>query len=454
MVNTTEILDYLPSNLAHIVDMIESTVQANHDVIAVNSLSVLASFSKTLVYDNEYSSEGLPIIIYTGFFTKSGGGKTAVMRKYQGYMLDWLEKIYQDKQIIQDKRKSALEQALKSSPNSDNDEKIRIQKELASLQKPLPDVFLEISTQEGIEQSVLVGSTPVIYMDNFGQILAESRRNDISASLLRTLDNIFDSGRISTKRVKGENKRSIQIKIENLGLHLTSTIGDSNLRPQDILASIENGFLNKVIFCFQNEIHKDIPFQSYLSSEQIMEIESFAKSYYQFANQSRFYLSDRALEVYRAFHDKTSNIYINRYNNDEDLAGQSIRQLNLAKRISCIFEIATQCTNTMLEPNLTAIPFDKRELLAISDVNMHLAIKFLEYIQHEHLSKILLYAKSTTGKIGICDIIVAKAKSMQERGETPDARKLHQKLSKKQREQIGSVEQIKRILQTINSKYE
>ncbi|KIM06530.1 MAG: hypothetical protein KU38_12985 [Sulfurovum sp. FS08-3] len=448
-----EISDCLPEPIQKIVKQIGEVVQASEDVIAVNALSVLASLSgSTMLLNDKNDTQGLAIILYTAFFTKSGGGKTGVQRKLQTYLLDWLEKIYAHRQKKQDERKNMLEKRLKSKNFDDEYSKASIIEELFNM-KPYPDLFLEDATPEGFEQSILAGSSPLLYIDNFGQYLSSASKNENKAGLLRSLDNIFDSGKMTTRRLKGEAKRATKLSIKNFGLHLTSTIGASNLKPQDIVSSIENGFLNKVIITFQDSMEKDIPLQNHLDSYERDTIQEFAESYFEYARTSLFYLSDEALEVYYQFHTEISELYKEKYNNDEDLAGYVIRQLNISKRIATIFEIATQCIDTTFDGKVEPLDTEKRQRqrVPVSESSMLLAIQFLRYIQREHLEKLVLYGKSKNGKLSIEDTIYLKAKKIIDQGNQLHPRILHQSLSKAQRKKVGGVDDLRIILHRLLS---
>ena len=445
----TDIKLCMPQNLAYIVSNIDNIVQAHEDSIATNLLTTLTPLSaKTKFLEHRDNDDGLPIILYTGFFTKSGGGKTGIMRKLQYYLLNWLETIYIEEQKKQNKRQKKIESILKSLGNTkeDREKKAQIQKQLDSL-KTLPDLFLEDATPEGLEQSILSNSSPMMYIDNFGQYLSSAGKNESKAGLLRTLDNVFDDGKITTRRLKGEDKRATQLNIFSFGLHLTSTIGASNLKPQDIISNIENGFLNKVIITFQDSMEKDIPLISSLPKEVAEDITKFAKHYYSYARQSLFYLGDDAIKIYNKFHKETSFLYKEKYNNDEDSAGYIIRQLNISKRIATLFEIATQCIDTPFDVEIESLSIKNRKKLEISEINMQLAINFLKYIQKEHLAKIMLYGKSKNGKLNINDIIYLKAKKMIDENQLVIPLTLYQKLSKGQRAKVGEgVGDLKKIL--------
>jgi len=272
-----EILEYLPEALEKIVCSIDCIVQTKEDVIAGNLMSVLASLSKgTFVLDYKSDTEGLPIIICSAFFARSGIGKTTTLRKLKGTMLNWQENIYAQKQKEQDKRKAVVEGAIKSLSKSqeDREQKELLQKELISLSQPQPDVYLEDATQEGFEQSILVGSSPMFFLDNFGKFISGSEKNEAKASFRRMLDNIYDHGEATSRRTKGDNSRAKEIKVNNFGLHLASTLRESNLRSKDIINNIEDGFFNKIIICFQDTVDKPIPRVSTLPQERKLWIEN------------------------------------------------------------------------------------------------------------------------------------------------------------------------------------
>jgi len=444
-----EILDYLPAPLQKIVLSIDSIVQAKEDVIAGNMMSILASLSKgTFILDSQDDTEGLPLIIYTGFFTKSGGGKTTVLRKLKRYLLSWQEAIYAQKQKDQDKRKAMLEAKIKSLSKSqkDREQKALLEKELISLSQPQPDVYLEDATQEGLEQSILSGSSPMFFLDNFGKFLVSSEKNDAKASFRRMLDNIYDHGEATSRRTKGDNNRAKEIKVNNFGLHLASTLGDSNLRSKDIMDNIEDGFFNKVIICFQDTIDKPIPLVSNLSTEQKSWIEDFAKSYNECAKSNLFYMGNEAWKIYSSFLTQTSDDFIDMYNNDKHLAGYMIRQLNLSKRLACIFQISEECLHTTFSGELEPLSFENRQKLEISGENMERAINFLQFMQREHLTKLMLFAQNSTGILQPQDIVLSKALSLIAKGEKLDPRKIHQNMSKGQKQKVNNIELIKEYL--------
>ena len=89
----------MPPSLSRIVSYISDIVQAHEDSIATNLLTTLTPLTaKTRLLDSLEDEHGSPIILYTGFFAKSGGGKTGVMRKLQYYLLGWLEALYNEEQ--------------------------------------------------------------------------------------------------------------------------------------------------------------------------------------------------------------------------------------------------------------------------------------------------------------------------------------------------------------------
>ncbi len=383
-----------------------------------------------MVYDRESDSAGTPIIIYSAALFKSGGGKTVAVGSNRYYFLDWREELLEEAQEKNDNRKEEIEIKLKSlaSSSSETAQKTDLEKELLSL-KTQPDVYLEDATAEGFEASIACNSTPLLFIDNFGKYLTGSGKSEHKANMIRMMDNIFDSGKTTTRRLKGDGKRAKQLSIGGFGAHFASTVGDSNLKPKDIKSNIENGFFNKVLITFQDTIDKPIPLRSSLSNEEKKRIEKFAISYHLMASEHHFYLGDDAYEVYKVFHEQTSDEFIRRYNNDEDLAGLIIRLLKIAKRIACIFEIASQCE----EYERIGVIDEDRPKVPISAVNMKMAIDFLEYLKSEHISKIMLYAQSSGGKLSKSEIILHAITRLSDDGEKVNNRSIIARLSKAQR---------------------
>ena len=426
-----DITQYMPVELSRHILKLDSIVQTGMDTLATANLSVLASLSGgTIVYDRKSDSAGTPVIIYSAALFRSGGGKTVAIGSNRHYFLDWREELLGGIQEENDRRKEEIEIALKSlgSSKQEMDQRSKLESELLEL-KTQPDVYLEDATAEGFEASIACNSTPLLFIDNFGKYLTGAGKSEHKANMIRMMDNVFDSGTTTTRRLKGEGKRAKQLSIGGFGAHFASTVGDSNLKPKDIKANIQNGFLNKVLITFQDTIDKPIPLRSSLSNEEKGQIEAFSKSYFNMASDHHFYLSDEAYEVYTVFHKHTSDEFIRRYNNDEDLAGLVIRLLKIAKRIACIFEIASQCERY----EAIGTTDEDRPKIPISAENMQRAIDFLEYLKREHISKIMLYAQSNNGKLSTSEIVLHAIMRLSDNGKKINRRSIIGRLSKSHR---------------------
>ena len=451
--NIVPIIKFIPPELSQHILKLDSIVQTGIDTLVTTNLSVLAALSGgTHIFDREDDSTGTPIILYSAGFFKSGGGKTVSVGVNRYYFLDWQEKEFSEIQDVIDKRRAQIEIELKSlgSSTQDRELKAKLEEELLSL-KTQPDVYLEDATSEGFEASIACDSTPFLFIDNFGKYLLASGKSEHKANMLRMMDNVFDSGKTTTRRLKGENKRAKQLSIKGYGAHFASTLGDSNLKPKDIKNNIENGFLNKVLVTFQDTIEKPIPLRSSLGKSDKEQIELFARKYHTMAQENHFYLDDDAYSVYADFHKRTSDEFIRRYNNDEDLAGLIIRLLKIAKRIACVFEIASQCEaykemGVSIEGDEEVIRFK----IPVRAVNMQRAIDFIEYLKSEHISKIMLYAQSRNGKLSTSEVVLNAITRLSDSKdiEKIDHRTIIGRLSKSQR---MNVEKLKPILQQLIS---
>ena len=436
----SDIIQFLPPQLSSQVSKLDAIVQTGIDTLVTTNLSVLASLSNgTTVFDKKEDTSGTPIIIYSGGFFKSGGGKTVSVNVNRHYFLEWLEQELSKAQEDIDKRKAHIEIEIKALGNSGNNKEARanLEEELLDL-KTQPDVYLEDATSEGFEASIGSNSTPLLFIDNFGKYLMASGKSEHKANMLRMMDNVFDSGKTTTRRLKGVDKRATQLYIKGFGAHFASTMGESNLKPKDIKNNIENGFFNKVLITFQDTMDKPIPLRSSLDIVEKKDIEKFARAYHTMAGECHFYLGEDAYDIYTEFHKETSNEFVRRYNNNEDLAGLIIRLLKISKRVACIFEIASQCEGydplgVVCEGNE-----DHRIKIPISAENMNRAIAFIEYLKEEHISKIMAYAESKNGKLSKSDTVLNKIQKLYEKKRKDsttviNVRSIQQSLSSSQR---------------------
>jgi hypothetical protein len=436
------IINCMPPELSRHIQKLDSIVQTGIDTLSITNLSVLASLSGgAKIFDRKDDSTGTPIIIYSAGLFKSGGGKTVSANKNKEYFLDWKEDEHARIQNEMDTRKKQIEVELKNLGNSTSDRalKSKLTEELLTMQTQ-PDVYLEGASAEGFTSSIACKSTPFLFIDNFGKYIISSGKNELNAEMLRMLDNVFDSGKITTRRIKGDNKRAQQLSIDGFGAYFSSTIGEGNLKPKDIKSNIENGFLNKVLVIFQDTVEKPIPLQSSLNSDDKESIEKFARRYYAMSKENHFYLNDEAYTVYAEYHKRTSDEYIRRYNNDEHLAGHIIRLLKIAKRIACIFEIASKCESYEKKDLITEKANDEdRYMLPVCMKSMQMAIDFIYYIKSEHTSKIMMYAESKNGKLNKPDVVLTKIISLSKDKKVIDHRSIIGRLSKAQRMTVNEL---------------
>ncbi len=409
-----DITQFLPPELLSQIIKLDGIVQTGLDTLVTVNLSTLAALSSgTILFDKKEDTSGTVIIIYTAAFFNSGGGKTVAVSINRRYFLDWREEELSALQKEQDERIEQIGIELKSLGNSNDDRetKVNLEKELLSY-KTQPDIYLEDATEEGFGLSIASGSTPLMSIDNFGKYLSASKNNEGKASMIRMLDNVFDSGQTTTRRLKGNNKRATQLFIKGFGAYFASTMGSSNLKPQDLKDNVENGFFNKVLITFQDTIDKPIPIETSLIQSDKKEIEKFARAYHTMAGECHFYLSTEAFQVYKVFHHEIDVEYRRRYNNGEDSAGLMIRLLKIAKRISCIFEIASKCEQYTPMGLVEDDEDDIRLKKPISSENMRRAIGLINYLKIEHTSKVLLYSQSKNGNISIGDMVLHKIQNL------------------------------------------
>lgn len=437
-----------PEILSHIMKL-AGIVQTGTDTLVTVNLSTLSALSAgTIVFDKKEHTSGTVIIIYTAAFFNSGGGKTVAVGTNRRYFLDWREEELSNLQQEQDERIEQIQVELKSLGGStdDRETKAKLEEELFGY-KAQPDVYLEDATEEGFGLSIASGSTPMMFIDNFGKYLSASKNSEGKASMIRMLDNVFDSGQTTTRRLKGNNKRATQLFIKGFGAHFASTMGSSNLKTQDLKDNVENGFFNKVLITFQDTIDKPIPLETSLIQSDKDEIEKFARAYHAMAGECNFYLSDEAYEVYKVFHHEIDVEYRRRYNNGEDSAGLIIRLLKIAKRIACVFEIASECEQYSPMGLIEDNEDDIRPKEPISAENMSRAIGLIDYLKTEHTSKVVLYAQSKNGKISKVDMVLHKIQNINEK-KRKDAsvvinnRSIQSSFSKSQRMKVNELKPI------------
>ncbi len=343
-----EVLKHLPSNLSKIVQKIDDIVQTPTDTIVVAALSALASLFDGAKVGIEKDSIGRPIIIYSAAFMPSGTGKSAAASVLQKYLLKWQEK--------EEKKK---------------------------------DIFLNTASAEGLESSFVAGSSPLIYLDEFGILIKLAKTDIVRKSFLTMLTTIFDSGAFITKRLKN-SKKGKYIEIKGAGLFVTSTLGRANLSNIELKDYIENGALNRFLITFFQK-PKPIPFKGELNEYEASETENFAKLFKKEASNKKFYFSYPAIAEYKEFHDSINHKYIENLERQEDGAGLEIRQLTFLQRIAAIFQV---CLN--IQSNLNT-----QKEIEINIEALQLAKAFLQYMDINHFQQIELYVSSKTGKVTI-----------------------------------------------------
>lgn len=258
------------------------------------------------------------------------------------------------------------------------------------------DVFIPNATEAGLKESLKNGSTPLITLDNLGKMIGIAKRNEHVGQLLKMVDEIFDSANFSTNRTLSQG-RTQNIKIGGLGLYAASTLGNSGLSSKMIYEGLEDGLLNRFLIVFQQEIEKNIPFEKYLSREELKEFVIFAKKFYVYASKYNLLLSEEAKLEAIKFNAKISKEFRTKYSIGDETSGFSSRSITMLYRIAIIFHITERCEAESFE-NIEAlldktVSFD-REIILLSKETMLSAIDFFDYVKKEHTFKILRCCKS------------------------------------------------------------
>lgn len=350
-----ELKNILPANLLAIVNCFDEISHAHFDSIAVSTLCLLPCLCPGAKVSQEKGMNGRSIILYMLLLASSGVGKTSVAMIGRKYLLNWLDHDYRQMDI------------------DNHEDQLNIN----------PDVFLDGASAEGLESSFLSGSSPHLVIDEFGKYASASRNDLLKQNFLRLLMQIFDSGTLVTRKLK-DTKNTKLIVIKGMGLFAASTIGKSNLTPQDMRNMISDGLLNRFLVIFGR--YKRIPIRQELTLKQAENVQDFAQKFYQFAKEKYFYLGQEAYDVYVGFHNSINDTYYEKYKAEDDTAGLDIRLLTVSQRIAMLFQV---CKN--VEDNHT----DQVEIEAIS---MHRAIQLLNYLHRHHFDQILLYANSKDGR--------------------------------------------------------
>lgn len=227
-----------------------------------------------------------------------------------------------------------------------------------------------------------------------------SKKNEHVGQLLKMVDEVYDSANFSTTRTLSQG-RTQNIKIDGLGLYAASTLGNSGLSTKMIYEGLEDGLLNRFLIVFQQEIEKNIPFDKYLSKEELKEFAVFAKKFYIYASKYNLLLSEEAKLEAIKFNAKISKEFRTKYSIGDETSGFTSRSITMLYRIAIIFHITENCEKESLE-NIEAM-LDKtisfnREMLWLSKITMLNAIDFFNYVKKEHTLKILNVANQNNRK--------------------------------------------------------
>lgn len=350
-----DLKNILPANLLAVINSFDEISHAHFDSIAVSTLCLLPCLCSGAKVSQEKGMQGRAIILYMLLLAPSGVGKTSVAMMGRHYLLNFLN---QDYALIDENGK---EDQLHNTK----------------------DLFVDGASAEGLESSFLSGSSPHLVIDEFGKYASTSRNDVLKQNFLRMLMQIYDSGTLVTRKLR-DTRNTKLIVIKGMGLFAASTIGKSNLTPQDMRNMISDGLLNRFLVIFGR--YKRIPIRQELTLEQAENVEAFAQKFYEFAKEKHFYLGEEAHEVYVRFHNTINDTYYEKYQAEDDTAGLDIRLLTVSQRIGMLFQV---CKN--LEDNR----IDQVEIEAIS---MQRAIQLLDYLHRHHFDQILLYANSKDGR--------------------------------------------------------
>lgn len=344
----------LPANLLSIAKAFDEISHAHFDSIAVSILCILPCLCGGATVSQEKGMQGRALILYMLLLAPSGVGKTSVAMMARKYFLSWLD--------------------------ADLKEQGKVEKQKS---KKYPDVFLDGASAEGLEASFQSGSAPHLVMDEFGKFATASKNDVVKLTFLRMIMQIYDSGTLVTRKLKDSN-RSELLMIKGMGLFAASTIGRSNLTPQDMRNMIADGLLNRFLVIFGQ--YKRIPLRQELTAAQVKEVEIFSREFHDYAREKQFYLGTEALKIYEIFHETVNEKYYQKYKAEDDTAGMDVRSLTVVQRISMLFQVCKNMENS--EPERT-------EIEAIS---MTRAVQLLEYLDRNHFDQILLYANSKDGR--------------------------------------------------------
>ncbi|MBA1432110.1 MAG: DUF3987 domain-containing protein [Epsilonproteobacteria bacterium] len=334
------ILSKTPPNLVKLIKIADKKTFVSIDVLTITSLSVLAPLCNGIkLFRNLDDVDGDRVVVYVASFFRSGGGKTSAVNLLKDAFLGWLDEYYAIKYQESEKVKEELEKELEVC--KDVQEKKLLIKKLNTLKNGV-DVFIPNATEAGLKESLKNGSTPLITLDNLGKLIGIAKRNEHIGQLLKMVDEIFDSANFSTNRTLSQG-RTQNIKIGGLGLYAASTLGNSGLSSKMIYEGLEDGLLNRFLIIFQQEIEKNIPFEKYLSKEELKEFVVFAKKFYVYASKYNLLLSEEAKIEAIKFNAKISKEFRTKYSIGDETSGFTSRSITMLYRIAMIFHIAENC---------------------------------------------------------------------------------------------------------------
>jgi hypothetical protein len=354
----SEILSHFPTNLQGVIQKIDGVIQTHTDSLAVCTLAALSSLSAGASISVN-GGKGRPLILYAAAFMQSGTGKSAAANAVRKYILNWREEEFKKEDA---KRKAA---ATKEAPA-----------------KPVPDVFLEAASAEGLEVSLSIGSTPFIFLDELGLLIKMSKNDTVKQALLKAIMSVFDSGSFVTRRLKEERRASL-VTVQGLGLFAASTLGQSNLSNEDLKDMISNGALNRFLVTFGGV--KPIPLKDELTDKEAGELEAFAKKFAAVAEGKNYKFDEAAKKFYTDYHKKINLEYLEKIYQMDDGAGLVVRKLTFLQRLAGIFQIC--------------LDFEKPKNNTITLEAAKSAADLLEYLDTVHFSQIGLYARSKSGKL-------------------------------------------------------
>jgi len=351
----SDLKNILPANLLAVVNCFDEISHAHFDSIAVSTLCLLPCLCSGAKVSQEKGMQGRAIILYMLLLAPSGVGKTSVAMMGRHYLLNFLNQDY-----------------CSIDENGKEDQFNNVK-----------DLFVDGASAEGLESSFLSGSSPHLVIDEFGKYASASRNDVLKQNFLRMLMQIYDSGTLVTRKLK-DTKNTKLIVIKGMGLFAASTIGKSNLTPQDMRNMIADGLLNRFMVIFGQ--YKRIPIRQELTFVQAANVESFAQNFYEFAKEKHFYLGQEAYELYVRFHNSINDTYYEKYKAEDDTAGLDIRLLTVSQRVAMLFQV---CKN--VEDN-------RPDQVKIEAISMQRAIQLLDYLHRHHFDQILLYANSKDGR--------------------------------------------------------